>query len=76
MVCPQNAEMRCSRQERSGAKDTAIFARAEAWSCMFKINEITKSIYKAHFPKLEIRINQFRNKATGETVFCVMQVNG
>jgi hypothetical protein len=39
------------------------------------MNEIEKSIYKAHFPKLKIEIGRFKNKKTDKISWCVMSVS-
>jgi len=39
------------------------------------MNEIEYAIFNAKFPKLDIKIKQFKHKQTGEIRFCVMEIN-
>ena len=34
-----------------------------------------EAVYKSEFPKLEVKIDKFKHKETGEIRFCVMKVS-
>jgi hypothetical protein len=39
------------------------------------MNSLIKSLIKAEFPQLKVKIDRFKHKETGEIRWCVMQVS-